>query len=235
MSSAEMSTARPDGQPRPLRRDAERNRQRILRAASEVFTTRGVEATLDDIARHAGVGVGTVYRRFPDKEALIEALFEERLGTMVGLAEQGLANPDPWAGLVFLLEQAGGLLAGDRGLRQIVMFANYGRDRVGEARARLLPVVIQLVARAQADGSVRADLSPTDIPLIEFMLAMLAEYAYPVRPDVWRRYLTIILDGLRPERATVTPLPAPPLSPAEIGTAMREMPRGRPARPHEPR
>ena len=133
MSSAEAQTARPGDRPRPLRRDAERNRQRILRAASEVFTARGVEATLDDVAHHAGVGVGTVYRRFPDKEALIEALFEKRLDTMVGLAEEGSANPDPWAGLVFFLEQAGGLLAGDRGLRQILMFASYGRDRVGEA------------------------------------------------------------------------------------------------------
>jgi AcrR family transcriptional regulator len=234
--SAEAGAARPDGRPRPLRRDAERNRQRILRAASEVFTTRGVEATLDDIADHAGVGVGTVYRRFPDKAALIVALFEERLGTMVGLAEQGTANPDPWSGLVFFLEQAGGLLAGDRGLRQILMFASYGRDRVGEARARLLPVVSELVTRAQADGSVRADLRPTDIPLIEFMLAMLAEYAHPVRPDVWRRYLAIILDGLRPGRATPTPLPEPPLNPAEIGTAMRGMrARGRPARQHDSR
>jgi len=236
MSSAEAQTAGPGDRPRPLRRDAERNRRRILRAASEVFTTSGVEATLDDVALQAGVGVGTVYRRFPDKEALIEALFEERLDTMVGLAEEGLAGPDPWAGLVFFLEQAGGLLAGDRGLRQILMFATHGRDRVGEARARLLPAVTELVARAQADGSVRADLRPTDIPLIEFMLAMLAEYARPVRPGVWRRYLAIILDGLRPARATVTALPEPPLSPAEIGTAMREMPaRGRPARRHESR
>src|SRR5215831_2789794 len=148
MSSADARTAGPDGRPRPLRRDAERNRQRILRAASEVFTTRGLAATLDDVAHHAGVGVGTVYRRFPDKEALIEALFEERLGTMVGL--------------VFFLEQAGSLLAGDRGLRQIVMFASYGRDRVGEARARLLPVVTKLVARAQADGSVRARATSLD-------------------------------------------------------------------------
>jgi hypothetical protein len=107
---------------------------------------------------------------------------------------------------------------------------------VGEARARLLPVVTKLVTRAQADGSVRADLRPTDIPLIEFMLAMTAEYAQPVRPGVWRRYLAIILDGLRPGRATVTALPEPPLSPAEIQAAMHAMPtQARPARPHEPR
>src|ERR1700721_3342156 len=92
--------------PRPLRRDAERNRQRILRAAAEVFTTRGLQATLDDVARHAGVGVGTVYRRFPDKESLVEALFEERLAAMVALAEKALAEPDSWTGLVSFLSSA---------------------------------------------------------------------------------------------------------------------------------
>src|SRR5689334_3613864 len=90
--------------PRPLRRDAERNRQAILRAAAEVFTTRGLGASLDDVARHAGVGVGTVYRRFPDKESLAEALFEERFEAMAALAEKALAEPDSWTGLVSFLE-----------------------------------------------------------------------------------------------------------------------------------
>src|SRR5262249_49101238 len=111
---------------RPLRRDAERNRQRILQAAAEVFTEQGLRATLDDVADRAGVGVGTVYRRFPDKEALVEALFTERLDKLVGFAEQALADPDPWAGLVDLLERAATIMAGDRGLRQILMYATYG-------------------------------------------------------------------------------------------------------------
>jgi AcrR family transcriptional regulator len=85
---------------RPLRRDAERNRQKILSAAAEVIAERGLDATLDDVARQAGVGVGTVYRRFPGKEALAEALFDERLGTLAAIAEHALADPDPWAGLV---------------------------------------------------------------------------------------------------------------------------------------
>ena len=83
-----------DGEPeRPLRKDAERNRQRILAAAAEVFTERGLEATLDDVARHAGVGVGTVYRRFPDKAALADALFEERIDALVELATAMRNNP----------------------------------------------------------------------------------------------------------------------------------------------
>jgi AcrR family transcriptional regulator len=215
-------------QARPLRRDAELNRQRILQAAAEIFTEQGLQATLDDVARRAGVGVGTVYRRFPDKEALADALFTERLDALVTLAEGALADPDEWGSLVSFLEQAGALLAADRGLRQLFMFATFGLDRVGQARARLQPVVTKLVTRAQAAGAVRADLRPTDVPLIEFMLAAVAEYARTTRPQVWRRYLALLLDGLRPERAGTTALPEPALTPDEIEAAMRTSPLRRP-------
>jgi AcrR family transcriptional regulator len=213
---------------RPLRRDAELNRQRILRAAAEIFTEQGLEATLDDVARQAGVGVGTVYRRFPDKEALADALFTDRLDALVALAEDALADPDEWGSLVSFLEQAGALLAADRGLRQLFMFASYGYDRVGQARARMQPLVSTLVSRAQAAGAVRADLCPTDVPLIEFMLAGVAEYARNARPQVWRRYLALLLDGLRPERAGPGTLPEPALTPDEFEAAMRTAPMRRP-------
>jgi len=206
---------------RPLRRDAERNRQRILRAAAEVFTEQGLRATLDDVADRAGVGVGTVYRRFPDKEALVEALFTDRLDTVVGYAEQALAEPDPWTGLAFFLERAATVIAGDRGLRQILMYATYGRDRVDQARARMLPVVSAMVERAQAAGQVRADLQPTDIPLTLFMLSATSEYALHVRPEIWRRYLALMLDALRPDRAGSAELAEPALSPDEMTQAMR--------------
>ena len=84
---------------RPLRRDAARNRERILQAAGEVFATRGLEVTLDDIAHCAGVGVGTVYRRFHDKEELIDALFDDRMDALLTVAEEALAADDPWLGL----------------------------------------------------------------------------------------------------------------------------------------
>jgi AcrR family transcriptional regulator len=213
---------------RPLRRDAELNRQRILRAAAEIFTEQGLEATLDDVARQAGVGVGTVYRRFPDKEALADALFTDRLDALVALAEDALADPDEWGSLVSFLEQAGALLAADRGLRQLFMFATYGYDRVGQARARMQPLVSTLVSRAQAAGAVRADLRPTDVPLIEFMLAGVAEYTRNARPQVWRRYLALLLDGLRPERAGPGTLPEPALTPDEFEAAMRTAPMRRP-------
>jgi AcrR family transcriptional regulator len=209
---------------RTLRKDAERNRQRILEAAAEVFTEHGFEATLDEVARHAGVGVGTVYRRFPDKESLIDALFEARLDRVVTLAQRAAEAPDSWAGLAGFLEGAAAELTRDRGLREIFMFATYGRDRVDLARSRMLPVVTRLVERAQQDGKLRADLRPTDIPLMEFMLGTAAEYAGDVRPGIWRRYLAILLDGLRPSREGTSPLPEEALSPAEMVTSMRALP-----------
>src|ERR1700760_3728659 len=84
---------------RPLRRDAERNRQRILAAAADVFTERGLDATLEGGARAAGVGIGTVYRRFPDKETLISELFRDRVDALVTVAEEACAARDPWHGL----------------------------------------------------------------------------------------------------------------------------------------
>jgi len=212
---------------RPLRKDAERNRQRILQAAAEVFTERGLEATLDDVARHAGVGVGTVYRRFPDKELLADALFEERIDVLVQLARHAYGEPDPWQALVSFLERSVEIMASDRGLRQMLMFAAYGHDRVTYAKDRMRPAVGRIVERAQAAGQVRADLAPTDIPVIEFMLAATAEYAQNVRRDIWRRYLALWLDALRPSRDSCTPLPVPELSADELATVMQTSPLGR--------
>ena len=215
-------TTRGGGGERPLRRDAERNRQRILHAAAEVFTQRGLDATLDDVAREAGVGVGTVYRRFPDKESLVAELFADRIDAMVGVAEQALAAPDPWQALVSYLEYAAETMASSIGLRQLMMFATYGRDRVAYARERNAPLIGRLVERAQAAGQVRGDLAPTDIPFIIFTLAQATEFSRHSSPELWRRYLALFLDGLRPDRAGVTALPVPAMLPDEMEKAMRE-------------
>ena len=212
---------------RLLRADAERNRQRILAAAAELFTERGLEPSLDDVARHAGVGVGTVYRRFPDKASLADALFDERIDALVALAEEAQAEPDAWAALVSFLERSAEMLVTNRGLRQILMFAAEGHDRGICARDRMRPAIGRLIERAQADGQVRADLGATDIPMIEFMIAAAAEYAWQVRPEVWRRYLALILDALRPASASGRPLPEPALSPDEMAEAMQSNPLSR--------
>ena len=190
-----------------MRRDAERNRQRILAAAAEVFTERGLDATLDEVARAAGVGVGTVYRRFPDKEALVSELFRDRIDALVTVAEEACAAPDPWQSLVAYLEFAAAALAGDLGLRQLMMFGTYDRDQVCYARDRMGPVLTRLVERAQASGDLRPDFAATDVKMIGFMLASVAEYAASVSPDLWRRYLAMLIDGLRPSRDGVSALP----------------------------
>jgi AcrR family transcriptional regulator len=194
---------------RPLRRDAERNRQRILAAAAEVFTERGLDATLDEVARAAGVGIGTVYRRFPDKGSLVSELFRDRIDALVTVAEEACAVTDPWHGLVTYLEFVATAMAGDLGLRQLMMFATYDRDQVCYARDRMRPVISKLVERAQASGDLRQDFQATDVKMIAFMLASVAEYAAAAAPEVWRRYLTMIVDGLRPARDGVTELPVP--------------------------
>jgi AcrR family transcriptional regulator len=206
---------------RPLRRDAERNRQRILKAAAEVFTERGLDVSLDEVARHAGVGVGTVYRRFGTKEDLVEALFVDRIEEMAGLAEDAAKIPDPWSGLVYFMERAAERMAGDVGLRQMLMFATYGGDLTRYARERNAPLVRRLLERAQAAGQVRSDLTPTDIPFIVFVLTEAAQFARQISPEIWRRYLTLVIDGLRPGRECVTPLPVPALLPEEFEETMR--------------
>src|SRR3954453_2960532 len=96
---------------KPLGYDAARNRERVLAAAEEVFATRGLEVTLDDIAAHAGLGVGTVYRRFANRDELIEALFQERLTRVAALASGALEEPDSWAALTRLIEGMGAIVA----------------------------------------------------------------------------------------------------------------------------
>ena len=206
---------------RPLRRDAERNRQRILVAARDAFAEDGLAVTLDEIARRAGVGVGTVYRRFADKEQLIDALFEERIGEVVALAETSLRREDAWDGLVRFLEGVTELHACDRGLKEVALSGVHGLERVGRARELMFPLVTRLVVRAQEQGSLRADLEPTDLPLLQFMLGALSECTRDVEPEVWRRFLGILTDGLRTRRDGPTPLGCEGLEPEQVQRTMR--------------
>jgi AcrR family transcriptional regulator len=205
---------------RPLRRDAERNRRRILEAAGEVFAERGLGVTMDDIAERADVGVGTVYRRFPEKEQLIEALFEARVEELVSLAREALAEADPWEALVGFLERGQALQASNRGLKELMLSTGHGRDRVACVRERMAPLADALVQRAQASGQLRPDVEGTDLPLIQVMLGGIVDFTRDVDPDTWRRLLAIIVDGLR-ARDDSTPLTTPALHPGQIDRAMR--------------
>ena len=205
---------------RPLRRDAERNRHRILEAAAEAFAERGLTITMDDIAERAGVGVGTVYRRFPDKELLIEALFEERVAELVAMAEEALDEDDPWEALLGFVERAQALQARDRGLKELLLSTAHGRERIAGVRERLSPIADQLIRRAQASGQLRPDVAVTDFPLIQIMLGAVVDVTRDIAPATWRRMLTILADGLRAGEQR-TPLPEPPLGPEQIDHTMR--------------
>ncbi len=194
---------------RPLRADAARNRELILATAAEVFAEHGLEAGYDEIARRAGIGVGTVYRRFPERAELVQALFESRISEMVAIAEEAAGHPDAWEGLAAFLEQALEHQVADRGLKEVLVgsidqdaHASIGRERLG-------PVIEGLVERARADGSLRADVDATDLGVT---LMLMSAMSTPEQPELWRRYLALFLDGLR-QRPDLRPLPL--LAPAD--------------------
>ena len=208
----------------PLRADAERNRQRLLDAARELFATRGLDVTLDEVARHAGVGTGTAYRRFPNKDALIDALMADRIGEIGAIARECLEEqPDPWLALVGFFERSLALQSADRGLKEVLFATGRGRERTAHARQQIAPWVTQIVQRAKEAGVVRDDMDTSDVPLINFMLTLVVDVGRDVEPDLWRRYLAIVLDGLRPQPDGAK-LPVPALGIAAFQEAISHYP-----------
>lgn len=205
---------------RPLRRDAQENRERILVAARELFAERGLAATLDDVARRAGLGVGTVYRRFPSRDALVEALFEERILEMIRLIDEALALEDPWAAVKFGLERLVEMQASDRGLKEALLGTTAGRERVARVKEQMRPRALELLHRAQRAGAVRADLDASDLPMLQLMVTTIAEVSGPERPDLWRRYLAVVLDGIRGEGIAREQLEPAPIDFAELDDVM---------------
>lgn len=169
----------------------------MLTAARELFAVKGMEASLNDVARHAGVGVGTVYRRFATKEELVEAIFESGVDEVVCLAEAALRHEDSWDGFVWFVERQCRLTATDRGLREIVYGKASGGHRVQRVRERLAPLMRKLVERAQRDGYLRPDVESTDMPVIALLAGAVGEWAGGVDQGLWRRYVELVLEGMR--------------------------------------
>jgi AcrR family transcriptional regulator len=227
-TTSSSTTSTPAGHSdRPLRADAERNRRRILVAAREVFAQRGLEAGLDEIAKHAGVGTGTVYRRFPDKARLIETLFEERFEQVVACAQEAAEWPDPWEGFTRAVETLAAMQIEDRGLKDL-FFSHFGDAEAFRGHhERLLPLLESLLRRAQEHGVLRRDVVLTDLGMVQLVLTQIAAFTDDVEPGLWRRYLALQLDGLRADRTGPSPLPHRPLSIDEFDAACG---RGRTAR-----
>jgi AcrR family transcriptional regulator len=198
--------------PRAQRRDAVRNRERLLAAARDLFAGQGFEVTLDDIARHAGVGVGTAYRNFANKGELLDAIFAEQTTELAAAADAALADPDPWHGLVNYLEQALALQLRDKALAQIVNGDQVSIDQHDWTREVLAPKNRAIVARARDAGALRDDIEGTDLTFIQVGLNAIMARSRDAHPDLYRRYLHLLLDGLRAQPGHPSPLPVAALT-----------------------
>jgi AcrR family transcriptional regulator len=195
---------------RPVRKDSVRNRARLLDAAREVFAARGFGATLDDIARHAGVGTGTAYRHFPNKQAIAAEVLADATAAIGQDARDALAVADAWDALVTFFERTATRQAADRGLYEAL--TGQGNP---EEQARIWPSVIasvtELFDRAYNAGAIRPDAVAQDIAAIFALLGPAFDMSRATSPDLWRRYLALLLDGLRPTGQPAFPVPPPPI------------------------
>jgi AcrR family transcriptional regulator len=184
---------------KPLRADARRNREKVLAAARAVFSEQGVDAQMDDVARRANVGVGTVYRHFPTKEALLQALTDELFDVIAAHARELLEHDDPWEAFKDALWFGAQKTAGDRAFSEIL-----GAQKKAPLRetcpgeADLVVTVGELMRRSIKAGKMRPDAVIDDIPLVMCGIGSASAMPHPT-PDSWRRHLGIVLDGLRAE------------------------------------
>jgi AcrR family transcriptional regulator len=157
--------------------------------------------------------MGTLYRHFPTKDDLIDAVLEDAFAEIVRLAERAAAEEDAWVGLTGFIEQVLALHAQNHGIKDVLATRGHGALRE-TMRARVRPLVRAMVERAQEQGTLRADFSPEDLPLVFWTAGRVIETTGKVAPDYWRRYLAFLLDGLRASAAT--PQSTPPLTRAQL-------------------
>jgi AcrR family transcriptional regulator len=193
---------------RPLRADAARNRKLLLAAAADEFAERGLDASVADIARRAGVGKGTVFRHFATKDDLLAAIVLDRIDALNAAGDRLLEAADPGAALLEFLTIA----AHQRQQRDLSFLQEAGElnAEVTRVRAQLFQTISALVDRARGRGAVRADITGADVILLMCAPNYVTSYVPDAAPDLWRRYLAIIFDGLRPQGAHPLPHPPPP-------------------------
>lgn len=206
---------------RRRRADAERNRGRLLDAARAVFTEQGVDAPLELVAKRAGLGIATLYRNFPQRDDLIDAMVTDAIPAFEAIVAAALAHPDPWLGLVEFLENTCRHCAADRATHAVWRIRP-ATQRPVSGQARLLELAGQVLQRARDAGVVRADATDLDLACACLSVIHVMEVTAELDPPPWRRHLDLLLDGLRANpvgRAT----PAGPVTSADpetqIGTA----------------
>jgi AcrR family transcriptional regulator len=186
---------------KPLRADARRNREKVLAAARAVFAEQGVDAQMDDVAKRADVGVGTVYRHFPTKEALLNALTDELFAVIAVHTRTLLTLADPWEAFTRALWFGAEKTAGDRAFTEIMAAQQKWPARTCPGKEDLLVTVGELMERCKAAGVMRPDAIVEDIGLLMCGVGSASQMEHPV-PNAWRRHLAIVLDGLRAQAAS---------------------------------
>jgi len=190
-----------------LRDDAEHNRERIVTAAQEVFAERGLDASLDEVARRAGVDTATIYRRFPTRTDLLTAIFERNISDYVDAVDEALANPSSWTGFCQLLERLCAMQAADAGLRDLIIMSFPKTTRTELLRATGQRGIEELVARAKIEGKLRPDFAVAEVASLFVANAYLVS-ATCATPDEWRRFVANMIESFRAERPIQT-LPPP--------------------------
>ncbi|MFC4585439.1 TetR/AcrR family transcriptional regulator [Sphaerisporangium corydalis] len=203
---------------RPLRRDAQRNRDALVAAARTIFASDGLDAPLEQIARQAGVAIGTLYRNFPTRMDLVEAIFVDKLSTWLQRAEHALSMDDPWEAFAFYLEQLCELQAHDRGFNDLASMRFPHAACMEHTQGRINELSRQIVERAQKAGAVRPDITAEDLALVIWGHSRISEATAAVCPTAWRRHLGLMLDAFRAGRAR--PLSEPPMRPEDVYAAM---------------
>jgi AcrR family transcriptional regulator len=184
-----------------LRADAARNREAIVEAARAVFAEQGLDAPLDEIAKRAGTGNATLYRRFPTRGDLVAAVLAEH----VDAVEAGLTDEDPWHGFASYVRAVTAMQARDRGIADLVTMNVSAAPEIERLRARAYDGLVRLVARAHQAGVLRADFTDQDVVLLLMANAGLVERAHGITDDASARLIALLLDGLRAQAATAGP------------------------------
>jgi len=203
---------------RPLRRDAQERRGKLIEAAQREFAAHGVDASLEKIAREAGVSIGTLYRHFPTRLDLLMAAFRPRVQEFLDGTAKALAIDDPWEGLVYYLENLFSMQVGDRGFSDFLSRRFTDNEETERIHDEMCQQIEDVLARAQEAGEARADITRADIINLIWSNGRIIEATGATAPNAWRRYLYLMLDAYRAERAH--PNPEPPMTSQQLYDAM---------------
>ena len=194
----------------PLRRDAQERRAKLIEAAQREFAAHGVDASLEKIARDAGVSIGTLYRHFPTRVDLLMAAFRPRVQEFLDGAAKAMAMDDPWEGFVYYLENLFAVQAGDRGFNDFLSRRFTANEETERIHDEMCQQIEDVLTRAQGAGEARTDITLADVVNLIWSAGRIIEATSATAPNAWRRYLYLMLDAYRAERAH--PNPEPPMT-----------------------